>query len=484
MIGMLAQLDPMLANNADALADDKLFFTIDQVLSPYMWVLLAAFAITFLVTPIMRKLAMANGIVDWPDLKRKAHIEPVAYLGGVAIFLGWFIGVMVSMFILPHTFTKLGIAASVDFPMSILIGAVIIMIVGLVDDVYGISPRVKVGGQLLAAALLASETVGTSLIAGVITAICITAGLDPHVIPGFGAENVYLDPSYWLGTIFVALLVLGGCNAINLIDGLDGLASGITGIAAVFFTIISIALAMGVYGTTGAYSPFENDPVRIVMCLAILGAVLGFLPYNFNPANIFMGDCGSLLLGYLSVTVILLLAERGDANLVMAGLIVIAVPILDTSLAIVRRKMRGQPIFSPDNQHLHHQLKRAGLSVKQSVLALYGAAALFGLIGASMIFLRLRYAGAIFVVIFGFIIVMAYKVGHRQHLAMLQGREQQDTPPEAPESDDAAPQVTDDRPVGSPEASDTHSPDNPAQPEASDTHSPDNPAHRSLPHAT
>jgi UDP-GlcNAc:undecaprenyl-phosphate GlcNAc-1-phosphate transferase len=417
---LLAQLDPALMPVVTEPATKYPTYTIDQVLSPYMWVLMAAFAMTFITTPIMRKLALANGIVDWPDLKRKAHLEPVAYLGGVGIFLGWFVGILASMFIIPHTAGELGMSASVDFPMSILVGAIIIMMVGLFDDIYGISPRVKIGGQLLAAALLAMETVGTSLIAGIITSVFGVMGLDPHIIPGFGHEIVWLDPSYWLGTIFLMLLVLGGCNSINLIDGLDGLASGVTGIAALFFGVIAVALAMGLYGPDGAYSPYQYDPVRIVMCLAILGAMLGFLPYNFNPANIFMGDCGSLLLGYLLVTVILLLAEKGDPNLVMAGLVVIAVPALDTLLAIVRRKMRGQPIFSPDNQHLHHQLKRAGCSVKQAVLVLYGAAVLFGLIGSSMIFLRMRYAGTIFLVMFGFIIVMAYKVGHRQHLLILE----------------------------------------------------------------
>ena len=421
MMAWLAQIDPGVAAAAadGAAGNSVLRFTADEVLSPYMWVFLAAFAVTFLVTPIMRKLALANGIVDWPDLKRKAHAEPVAYLGGVAIFLGWFVAVLIANFLEPHVNAKTGSPASIAFPPSILLGAAIITLVGLIDDVYGISPRVKVGGQLLAAALLASETVGTKLIAGIIISVAGVMGLDPYAIPGFGAEQVWMDPSYWLGTLFLMVLVLGGCNAINLIDGLDGLASGVTGIAALFFGVISVALAMGVYGINGAYSPFEYDPVRIVMCLAILGAVLGFLPYNFNPANIFMGDTGSLLLGYLSVTVVLLLAEKGDPTIVMAGLIVLALPILDTSLAIVRRKTRGQPIFSPDNQHLHHQLKRAGCSVKQAVLVLYGAAALFGLVGSSLIFLRLRYAGTIFMVIFAFIIVMAYKVGHRQHLASL-----------------------------------------------------------------
>lgn len=402
-----------------AKGEAPLRYSLDQVLSPYMWVFFASFGVCFLATPIMRKLALANGIVDWPDLRRKAHIEPVAYLGGVAIFVGWLAGIVVSFFISPHSAMPGQAAGSINFPSSILLGAAIICLVGFIDDVYGISPRVKVGGQLLAAALLASQTVGTELASGMIESVANLLEVDPHVIPGFGSDLRWQDPSYWLGAGFVTILVLGGCNAMNLIDGLDGLSSGITGIFAIGVGFISVALAMGIYFVDAeAFSPFGMDPVRIVMCLALLGTVLGFLPYNFNPANIFMGDAGSLLLGYLSVTIILLLAEKGDARMVMAGLIVFALPILDTLLAIVRRKMRGAPIFSPDNFHIHHQLIRSGLSVKQAVLVMYATAGFFAVLGASLIFLRLRFVVAVFAVFFGFISVMAYKVGHRHHLAM------------------------------------------------------------------
>lgn len=411
-------------------------YTADQVLSPYIWVFYAAFAVAFIATPIMRKLALANGIVDWPDLRRKAHVEPVAYLGGVGIFLGWVAGIITCLFLTPHTAT--GTSGSVDFPASILVGGLIIMGVGLIDDVWGLSPRVKVGGQLLAAALLAKETVGTALAAGAISSIATVFGWD--AFGEMAATAPWSHIAYWLGAVLVAVLVLGGCNAVNLLDGLDGLASGVIAIAALGFAFISVCLAMGVYGESGAYS-MTLDPVRIVMCLAMLGAIVGFLPYNFNPANIFMGDAGSLFLGYLSVTMVLLLAEPpqtggaigGDPRLVMAGLIVLALPILDTSLAIVRRKMRGQPIFSPDNQHLHHQLIRSGLSVKQAVLILYAAALAFAAIGGTLIFIRLRFVAAIFLVLFGFAAVMAYKIGHRQHLAALaaQGGSESEAPDEA-----------------------------------------------------
>jgi len=399
-------------------------FTADEVFSPYIWVAIAAFLVTFAVTPILRLLAVRNGVVDWPDLKRKAHAEPVAYLGGVGIFLGWLVGVICALFFIePHGFSTFASVGSIEFPMSIVWGAAIICVVGLIDDVYGISPRMKVGGQLMAAALLASETVGTSLAGGVVAPVLDLMSIEPAAL-NIGADPRWADPTYWIGALFVMVLVLGGCNALNLLDGLDGLATGVTAICMAGFLFVAVALAMGVYGDMGRpFSPLY-DPVRVVMCLAVLGALMGFLPYNFNPANIFMGDAGSLLLGYLSVTTILLFAEKrpggsvGDPQLVMAGLIIFAVPILDTTLALVRRKMRGASLFSPDNQHLHHQLVRSGLSVKQAVFVLYAISAGFAIVGASLVFVRMRYVLSVFLVIFGFIVVMAYKVGHRQYLAL------------------------------------------------------------------
>ncbi len=417
--------------------DASVRFSWTEVISPYIGVFYAAFVVAFIMTPVMRKVALKNGIVDWPDMKRKAHKEPVAYLGGIAVFGGWLAGVIVCYFAHPHNADPLDLSASVDFPASIIIGALIITVVGVIDDVYGISPRVKVGGQLFAAALLVvpltgGEPIGVELVSGFIKAIMSVTPWNPQEWMIWGGLT------YWLGAAAVAVLVLGGCNAANLLDGLDGLASGVTGIVAIGYLFISTALAMGLYAG-GPYSEL-NDPVRVVTCLALLGAVLGFLPYNFNPASIFMGDAGSMLLGYLCITNILLFAEKGDTALVMAGLMVFALPILDTTLALVRRKIRGQGLFAPDNQHLHHQLIRSGMTVKQAVIMLYLMALLFAAVGSMLVFLRMRFVAAVFMVVFGFIMVMAYKVGHRQYLASLPDNEADE------DSDDAS-----DKPAKEPE---------------------------------
>lgn len=387
--------------------------TADGVISPYVPVFLVAFLVAFAATPVMRLLAIRHGIVDRPDAKRKLHARPIAYLGGVAIFLGWLAGISMCMFLPP---LELGPSTGdapmhVSFPVMILLGAGAIVVTGIVDDVYGVSPRVKVGGQLFAAAALAHEQLGYNLIYYLLT----LAGLNnpPWLV------------CYVLGAAVIAVFVVGGCNALNLLDGLDGLAAGVTGIAQVGLLFLATVAAIQIAERSATESLLTNlTHDRIIITLATLGAVMGFLPFNFNPASIFMGDTGSLLLGYLTVTTILLFSDRAINGpfFVMAGLIVFALPIMDTSLAIFRRKMRGQPLFSPDNQHLHHQLLRfmkslglgPNMSVKSAVLTLYAIALLFAATGGAMLFLRWRYVLIFFLVLFGFIIAVAYKSGQQQ----------------------------------------------------------------------
>jgi UDP-GlcNAc:undecaprenyl-phosphate/decaprenyl-phosphate GlcNAc-1-phosphate transferase len=399
---------------------------VDHVLSPYMGVFFIAFLVSFALTPLMRRLAVRNGIVDWPDLKRKSHVEPVAYLGGLAIFLGWASGIFLSLFTQTH---NSGFGAHVDFPPLVLAGAAVIVVVGLVDDIAGISPRAKVGGQLIAAAALASlKADGQMLGAKLVVSTLATVGVELPAVPvnilGMHIDNL---PAYALGTAIVAAFVLGGCNSLNLLDGLDGLAAGVATICALGFLGISVYVAVMDSGSRSEVVGNQlYDSVRVVMCLAMMGGLLGFLPYNFNPANIFMGDAGSLLVGYMCVSTILLFTHTTVLGpfLVLAGLIVFAVPITDTTLAIVRRKLRGQPIFSPDREHLHHMLLRAAqnlhlgpnASVKAAVLAMYAMSAAFACLGFGVVLLRMRYVMAVFIVVFGFIVVMAYKRGHQQVL--------------------------------------------------------------------
>ena len=372
-------------------------------IQPMLGVLAAAFVVSLLLTPVMRRAALWAGIIDWPDAKRKAHAKPVAYLGGLAIFAGWLAGVAFFIVALaPEVFTvPRGVEPGRSgFPLSIVVGAFAIVLIGLLDDVYGISARVKVGGQFFAAAAISSENVGMHLTQETFELIGMAAFLPDQA-------------AYWLGTAVIAGLIVGGCNAMNLIDGLDGLASGVAGIAG-----IGIAVCAAIFIVSAPYpDALARGVIPMVICLALLGSVLGFLPYNFNPASIFMGDTGSLLLGYLCVAAVLMLGDtRGWAPMLfVAGLMCVALPITDTALSIIRRKLQGRPIFAPDAMHIHHMLRRSGLSVRQAVLAMYAMGAAFTGLGVATVALKLpwRVAFGSLAVLMGLIIVVGCRTARR-----------------------------------------------------------------------
>jgi UDP-GlcNAc:undecaprenyl-phosphate GlcNAc-1-phosphate transferase len=187
---------------------------------------------------------------------------------------------------------------------------------------------------------------------------------------------------------------------------------------------------------------------RIVLCVALLGTALGFLPHNFNPATIFLGDCGSLLLGYMCAVIILMLGDRGQTHLVFAGLIVFSLPVMDTVLAMIRRRLAGVPLSAPDRQHIHHQLTRS-LGVRRAVIALYGISFLFASVGVTLAALvmrtgmRVRVVYAVALVLFGFIGVIVVKAArHQHHLAAVEQLTRQSsaraTPPAPSAGVDAA----------------------------------------------
>ncbi len=399
-----------------------------QVFHQYMAVFVVAFLVALFATPIMRRLAVANGIVDRPSEARKQHRTPIAYLGGVAIFLGIIAGVAFSYFApaMGLDLIQFHVDNPAPMPVAILGAMTVIVVIGLVDDVWKIDPRLKIGGQLLTAAVLAFNDIGVKVAAGVLAPIGGFFGNErmvfdfaiPDSFPVMSGHYQF-DLIYWAGTATIAIFVLGACNASNLLDGLDGLLAGVTSIA--MFGLLFVALSMAV---------LEDGPLdtaRLVLILAALGACLGFLPHNFNPANIFLGDAGSMLLGFTTAAIILSLGDTGKTHLVVAGLIIYAVPLIDTALAIVRRKLSGASISAADDQHLHHQLKRS-LGVKGAVLTLYGIAGVFAALGVGMSLGRGRVIYAIALVLASFIGVMAFKVARRgrieQEIAMSEARRQ------------------------------------------------------------
>jgi len=399
-----------------------------EIFHGYVPVFIIAFLVTLLSTPIMRRLALINGIIDRPSEARKIHRIPIAYLGGAAVFLGMLSGIFYSYFatITPglmgfHATQYLDGELPHAVPFSIVLGMTLIMLAGLLDDVVGIPPRLKVGLQLVAAAALAATDVGVKVAAGVVVPVAKAIGL--HTIQAGGGEtllfhiplplmiggvnSIPIDMVYWIGTGVIAVFILGACNAANLIDGLDGLLSGTTAIVAGGLLVIALTLALQDDG--------PRDGPRIVLCLALLGSCLGFLPHNFNPATIFLGDCGSLLLGFVSITIILTFGDTGKTHLVFAGLIIFAIPIIDTVLAIIRRKLSGKRISDADDQHLHHMLKRA-LGVKGAVFALYGLGAVFAGLGIAISLGRARVVYALVLVFGAFIVVTAVKIARKKQL--------------------------------------------------------------------
>jgi UDP-GlcNAc:undecaprenyl-phosphate GlcNAc-1-phosphate transferase len=408
----------------------------------YLPVFAVAFIVTLLATPLMRKLAVNHGIVDRPSEARKVHRIPIAYLGGVAVFLGLLAGIFTSYlgvaFDNPQFCRHESASHLEQTPvpiLSVVVAMAVICVTGLVDDIKGLYPRLKVAGQLMGAAFLAMEDVGTKVAAGVLKpTLGMLLGNEelkysfylPFTLPLWNTGTITIDIIYWVGVVIIALFVLGACNASNLVDGLDGLLSGVTSICAAGLLVIALGLAVADDG--------RLDSARIVMCMALLGACLGFLPHNFNPANIFLGDAGSLLLGYMTIVIILTLGDTGKTHLVLAGLVIFMIPIIDTSLAIVRRKLAGKPMSAPDDQHLHHQLKRA-LGVKGAVFSLYAIGVVFAVLGIALSVVRLRVSMTLALVFASFIGVIALKIARKQlvesHAIALHGGG--NTPPPTPE---------------------------------------------------
>jgi UDP-GlcNAc:undecaprenyl-phosphate GlcNAc-1-phosphate transferase len=369
--------------------------TWDDVLAPHIYVFYAAFLVAFIFTPVMRSIANYYGVVDLPDRIRKLHAAPVAYLGGVAVYLGWVAGLAMSQLHVPAD--EIG-SPHLSVKISIVVGATVIIILGLWDDLRRIRPSIKVLGQIAAALLLLTEGVGISCMAPIVEP------LNVRLANLFGpAAQIPGSATTVLSSIVVVFMVVGCCNATNLLDGLDGLCGGVTAVISAGLLFLAVHLATQSTQT-------DLNPLRIVLALALLGAVLGFVPYNFNPASIFMGDTGSMFLGFSCATLIVLVAQE-QSKWFLAAMVMFALPVLDTALAFMRRWVNRRPLFSADRHHFHHQLVDRGFSIRKTVLISYGLAIGFCILGALIVYMRTRYAVAFYLVIFGSIIVAAYKMG-------------------------------------------------------------------------
>ena len=385
--------------------------TASSLLNAYVPVFFVSFIVTILLTPVIRHIAVKCGIIDHPDGSRKVHKFPIAYLGGIAVLGGLCSGLLFS-----YIFTADVPINYEMLPIGVLLGMFAISLTGFMDDVWQWDPRLKIAGQLVAAAGLTLSGIGTKVASGLLVPFFGIPETVLFTIGDLGLRSA--DIYYWAGTFLTAFFVIGGCNSANLIDGLDGLLTGTAAVMAIGFLVISLFIAIGIPDPEGLR---QFDGARIILCFSLLGVLLGFLPYNFNPAVIFLGDCGSLLIGYMCVVIILMLGEMGYTHLVIAGLFVFSLPIMDTLLAIIRRKLAGLPMSAADSGHIHHMLLRYfNGNVRKSVLSLYFLTSLFALFGIVLSYLFIfqvvqgRFIYAAFVVVFSFICVIAIKSALRK----------------------------------------------------------------------
>lgn len=383
-----------------------------MVIMPYMPVFYVSFMVTVLLTPVMRHLALRFGVVDEPDGYRKIHARPIAYLGGVATFIGWMAGVLISAAVIPMN-SDPSLATNVQVPPGIILGAGTVVLCGLIDDVYSITPRLKLFGQFLGAVLLFFLSVNHSGFLGIRVDLA-NMFIYPLERRGWIPAIQLTYPHFYmlfasvLSAVLAVFIIMAASNAMNLLDGLDGLCSGVTSIMAVGYLALAVYLACTTESAVGVAS---MNPARITLSLALLGAVLGFLPYNFNPASIFMGDTGSMFLGYVCGAMIIMFGSDGLFRWFLGSLVIFGLPILDTFLAIVRRKLNGRPVFSPDSGHFHHFLLKRGFSVKQAALVSYGLTAMFVSFALVIVIIPTSLALGIYMVLFVWLVVIAFKMG-------------------------------------------------------------------------
>jgi len=321
----------------------------------YSLALIIALVVTVITTPIVKRIALKYNIVDIPNDPRKIHTRKMPYLGGVAIALGFVAGFIYLQPNLPSTW-------------AFLAGGFVILATGIIDDKVSLPARYKMLGQIFAALIVVFSGVTVDFIQ----------------FPVIGR----IEFGWWQYPITIVWIV-GITNAINFIDGLDGLAGGVSSIA------LGSTIVMGI---------LEQQTLAIALSVILLGATIGFLFFNSYPAKIFMGDSGAMFIGYTMayISIIGLFKSFTIFSLIIP-IIILAVPIFDTSFAIVRRILRGQKISTPDRSHLHHCLLKLGFSHRTTVLIIYVISLIFGL--SAIIFSRSVLWGSLIILVLSVIMI-------------------------------------------------------------------------------
>lgn len=307
---------------------------------PFLILLLASACLSALITPFLRTIAFENGVVDVPG-QRKIHQQIIPRVGGIAVAVSFFSAVVIG-----YSLFQSDLTLSMAPLTGLCIGGALVLLVGIVDDINikGLRASKKFVGQVLAALAL----------------IPFGFLIETLTVPFIGVVNL----GSIIGISLTIAWVVGITNAFNLIDGMDGLSSGMAVIAAITLTILSI---------------LTGNLLMTIVLVAILGSTLGFLYYNWPPAKMFIGDCGAMFLGFLLAAVSIETSFKSSgmeppvfATSLFAPILALGLPIIDTCAAISRRAWHRKPLFSPDRQHIHHRLLDAGFTSRQAVLVLYG----------------------------------------------------------------------------------------------------------------
>lgn len=314
----------------------------------YLITFILAFIVAFCATPIARKIAFKTGAIDIPKDNRRMHKKPIALMGGLAIVSGFVVSVMFNVIS----------ASSIFVPdrklLGLMAGVIIIFLMGITDDIMKLKAKYKLLFQIAAA-----------------VAVVLVSDSKIDVISNPFSEQLYTQLSDYVSYPLTILWIVGITNAINLIDGLDGLAAGVSSISSLSLFFISL-IRLDVDGFPAVYTA--------ILTAALAGSTLGFLPFNFNPAKIFMGETGSAFLGYTLAVVSIQGTLKTYATISIAiPLLILGLPLFDTSFAILRRLLSGKSIMEADRGHLHHRLIDLGLSHRQTVVAMYTASGALGL---------------------------------------------------------------------------------------------------------
>lgn len=362
----------------------------------YALVLLIAALSTYLLTPFARWFALRTGAVT-AVRKRDVHKIPTPRLGGTGMFLGMVVAFIFASqipFLKPLFNADLSTCVSTgcNSIWAILIGAGMVCLLGALDDLWDLDWMVKLGGQMLAAGFVAWQ--GVQLISVPIAGLTI------------GSARMSI-----LVTMFIIVLVM---NAVNFVDGLDGLAAGIVAIGGTGFLIYAYLL-------TQQSTPNDYSSVALTVLAAMVGACVGFLPHNFNPAKIFMGDSGSMVLGFMMACASIVVTGQIDPATVTVGMslpsfgplllpvALLILPLLDMSLAVIRRLAAGKSPFAPDRLHLHHRLLGLGHNQREAVLVMYMWSGVFAFGAVALLMYQFRYVAlALLIAILAMLVVTFY----------------------------------------------------------------------------